>query len=343
MTNTMNNILLAAAMIAALASPKLLAQDETPFSDTIKINIGDSVHMQVTYKNRTVLQNSRSLDFTQLMKQVNKSIDQVSPDKKVTKITFTMPGSSFEINSDTLQSRGSVSIETTVRDSAGNQQVFVNVTPKKSSKPRKRTFTDAYFDLGLNTWLKDGSTFVSSSEPYNLRPWGSRYAAFGVMGNTRIGGKKSPFYIQYGGELSWNNFMLQDDNRITETAQGLDFVPVQDRNFTRNKLVVNYLSVPVIPMIDFSHTHKNGFKFGVGGYAGYRINSWTKQAYFEGGDKKKSKERNNYFLNDFRYGVVAVIGVEDLFDVFVKYDLNTLFESGKSVPNVQAVSFGIRL
>jgi hypothetical protein len=339
----MNKAILAACILTAMVAPKLLAQEEIPFSDTIKVNVGDSVHMQVTYKNRKVLENSRSLDYNSIMNQVNKSIDQVSPDKKVTKITFTMPGNTFVIHSDSIQNKANVSIETLVRDSAGNQEVVVNVTPKKQSKPKKRTFTDAYLDLGLNTWLKDGSTFVSSSEPYDLRPWGSRYAAFGVMGNTRIGGQKSPLYIQYGGELSWNNFMLQDDNRITETAQGLEFTPVDGRSFTRNKLVVNYLSVPVIPMIDFSHTRKNGFKFGVGGFAGYRIHSWTKQAYFEGGDKKKNKERDSYFLNDFRYGLIAVVGVEDIFDIFIKYDLNTLFESGKTVPNVQAVSFGIRL
>jgi hypothetical protein len=96
-------------------------------------------------------------------------------------------------------------------------------------------------------------------------------------------------------------------------------------------------------MIDFSSTKKRGFIFGIGGFAGYRINSWTKQAYFDDGNKSKNKDRDGFYLNDFRYGLMAVIGVEDMVTLFVKYDLNPLFEANRGPADLNTLSFGIRL
>lgn len=317
------------------------AQQTTDFIDTVQVTIGDSIQMQVVYKNKEVMRNASDFDYNSIMRKVDQKIESVSEERKVTRITFNIPNSAQDKEIDSVTISGNGNIQTVVKETTDGKDITVTVSPKPT-KPRKRTYDDVYLDLGLNTYLKNGSTLVSGSEPYDLRPWGSRYVALGYYYTTRIGKEKSPFYIQYGIEASWNNFMLQDDNRIIKGTNGLEFEPVLDRNFTRNKLVVNYLSIPVIPMIDFSSTHKNGFKFGVGGFAGYRINSWTKQTHFESGNRKRNKERDNYYLNDFRYGIMAVIGIEDAVDIFIKYDLNGLFESNKG-PNLNVLSFGVHL
>jgi hypothetical protein len=95
--------------------------------------------------------------------------------------------------------------------------------------------------------------------------------------------------------------------------------------------------VPFIPYIAF----KKGKAFeyiGVGGYVGYRLNSHSKVKYSGGG---KDKEFNNFYLNDFRYGLTAQLGINNFPDLFFNYDFNDLFQNGRG-PKVNAVSFGIK-
>jgi len=65
-------------------------------------------------------------------------------------------------------------------------------------------------------------------------------------------------------------------------------------------------------MLDFSYNnrrsrlwnrHGDGFRIGVGGYTAFRISSHTKFVFKEDGNKEKDKDRNNFFINNFRYGL----------------------------------------
>lgn len=327
-----------ACLLGCMASAPLLAQGPD-FQDTLQLSLGDSIKLQVVYKDRQVLENSKSLDLNQILEQVNQNIEkQQVPPRKSTRLSFTIDGK----EGDSIVSIIEVSEEsivTTTSDYAENS--IKSDTVIRNPKHQKKTRDGFTIDLGLNTFLNNGST-VSGSENYKLRPWGSRYVSIEYHMKTRIGGKKSPLYLSYGLELAWNNFMFQEDVNLARQGGKLTFTET-DRNFTRNKLVANYLSIPIMPMIDFSSTKKRGFIFGIGGFAGYRINSWTKQAYFEDGDKNKNKDRDGFYLNDFRYGLMAVIGVEDMVTLFVKYDLNPLFEANRGPADLNTLSFGIRL
>ena len=121
-----------------------------------------------------------------------------------------------------------------------------------------------------------------------------------------------------------------------------------------SKLSIAYINARFIPVFDFSRSGRrnrdrlwnqnigNGFRFGIGPYAAYRIDSWTKYRYREDGDKRKPKEKSNYYLNNFRYGARAQIGWKGI-DLFVNYDLNELFIETKDTPNLNAFSFGFTL
>lgn len=328
------------SMLLSLLSANLSAQSPD-FQDTLQLAIGDSIKLQMVYKNRQVMESSKTLDYNKIFSQVNQSLEKqnVSPQKS-TRIIFKIDtqdndstGGVIEITEDKM---------VTITNKPGEGTKTDTVTFKSfKTKNLKRTRDGFGLDFGLNTYLNNGSP-VSGTENYKLRPWGSRYVSLDYHMKTRIGSKNSPVYLQYGLEFSWNNFMLQEDVNIDKVDGKLSFTP-QDRNFTRNKLVVNYLSIPIMPMIDFSNSRKNGFIFGIGGFAGYRINSWTKQAYFQDGDKNKERDRDNFYLNDFRYGLMAVVGVEDIVTLFVKYDLNPLFESNRGPADLNTLSFGIRL
>lgn len=68
-----------------------------------------------------------------------------------------------------------------------------------------------------------------------------------------------------------------------------------------------------MPMVKFGdYCYDAGdrmFRIGIGAYTGYRINSYTKIVDRDDGSKNKVKDHDNFYLNDFRYGVKIVLGV----------------------------------
>lgn len=73
----------------------------------------------------------------------------------------------------------------------------------------------------------------------------------------------------------------------------------------------------------FDGRHSESVRFGAGPYAGYLINSYSKQVYKENGDKEKDRNHDNFYLNNIRYGVRFQFGFRDV-DLFFNYDLNEL-------------------
>jgi hypothetical protein len=61
------------------------------------------------------------------------------------------------------------------------------------------------------------------------------------------------------------------------------------------------------------------------------FDSFTKIKYTQDGVTKKLKDKQNYNLNPFRYGVTLRVGAGN-FTVYSYYSLSTLFKEGKG-PN----------
>ena len=137
---------------------------------------------------------------------------------------------------------------------------------------------------------------------------------------------------------------------------GLDFTedPRPDISPIKSKTSIAYLNARVIPVFDFTSRGSRindrlwnenvgrGFRFGVGPYVAYRIDSWTKWTFRQSNDKQKEREKNNYHLENVRYGVRGQIGFRGV-DIFVTYDLNKLYVEDKDTPEVNAFAFGITL
>lgn len=212
------------------------------------------------------------------------------------------------------------------------------------------------FDLGLNNWLEDGDFPDQNNQPYAVKPFGSWYVAIRSVQKTPVGGA---FFINWGAGISWYNWKFENaDARVVKNDTQTDFVLNTASNVSgiKSKLGATYLNVEFIPMLDFSYGRrkakdidagnvritrykKRGVRIGLGGYAGYRIASWSKFVFEEDGDRDKSKEKSNYFLNNVRYGVRAQFGIKGM-DFFANYDLNEVFSAGNG-PKLNAVSFGV--
>lgn len=218
---------------------------------------------------------------------------------------------------------------------------------------RNRRKTDGFFEmeLGLTNWM-DGSAFPdANNEAYAIKPLGSWYVALGGYNETPVAG---PLYLKWGGNISWYNWKMEDSSvEIIKNEDQTSFERNSDIKGIKSKLAATYLNASVMPMFKFGSSKRSrnnddsnyrsyrgkGFRIGAGMYGGYRVNSWTKHVFEEGGNEEKEKENSNYFLNNVRYGVKAQLGYRGM-DFFVNYDLNNVFAKGRG-PELNGISFGI--
>jgi Outer membrane protein beta-barrel domain len=193
--------------------------------------------------------------------------------------------------------------------------------------------------LGLNNFVSQGTT-AYNSDTYALKPFGSRYFSMGWTKSANItNGANTRLKIGIGVNLSWYNFMLENSNTVwTKGPNQIEILP-SDKSLKKSKLTTSYIDVPIMPYLAFK---KGKFieHFGFGGYVGYRMGAHSKTKASTRG--KKEKEYNNFYLNDFRYGLSLQLGINNFADLFVNYDLNQVFKDNKG-PKVNGISFGIRL
>ena len=194
----------------------------------------------------------------------------------------------------------------------------------------------------INTMIYPMNYLQTDTE---LKPFSSRYVSVEFSESlTLVKGKKSAFKLGLGISFDWYNFMF-DHNRLVQKAnQGAIFQPKFDAQgneiaLSKNKLTVSYINIPIMPHVVFSKN--SGVQMvGIGGYVGYRIDSWTKS--IEEKTENLNRVSSNFNLNQFRYGLRAEFAFKKLPNLFFNYDLSPLFEKNSS-PNLAGFSFGIRL
>ncbi|WP_157494222.1 hypothetical protein [Fulvivirga imtechensis] len=228
---------------------------------------------------------------------------------------------------------------------------------KKREKTNYGTHNHFDIDLGMNNFLQNGDFPDDNNAPYAVKPFGSWYVALKSVNDTHVTGA---LHLLWGPEVSWYNFKFNNEAiRLTKNNNQLEFNEAADNiDAQKSKLTVAYLNFSAVPMLKFGdqgqrhrHRHcwvdwddfgrKEGFRIGVGGYGGYKIASYTKSVVVEDGDKKKDRDKDSFYLNNFRYGVRLQAGFRGV-DIFANYDLNELFVEGKG-PQLNAFSFGIVL
>lgn len=106
--------------------------------------------------------------------------------------------------------------------------------------------------------------------------------------------------------------------------------------FTKNKLSLNYLTVPL--MLNFKHRvdKNNWFTYGFGASVGYRLGSWTKQV---SGERGKEKNHDQFNFSNYNVNLNAEIGFGGV-RFYGSYQLTNLYKDASL--NQQPISFGIR-
>lgn len=205
----------------------------------------------------------------------------------------------------------------------------------------------SYFnmDLGFNALLENNSFTLSAKNAPLLEMDRGKSGNFSLyLVSSKVSLYKNYINFIYRIGFDYNNYRFTNDtmklapkmNYVTGITDYDNSKPVK---FTKNKLVSNYLTVPLMLQVQSNPTKKNGgFHLSGGVELGYLIGSHTKQI-LENGDTRKNYDDFN--LQPFRYGWVGRVGYKG-FSVYTKYYATTTFAKNEG-PKLNTISFGIEL
>lgn len=224
-----------------------------------------------------------------------------------------------------------------------NSEKFKRWKDSISNTSERRTTSQFVFAAGVNNLVTNKAAAHS-----DYRYWGSHFYEWGFTSNTRLLKDNNLLHLKYGFSVMYNN-LRPTDNRLfvangDQTNLETSTVNLKDSRF-RNV----YVTLPVHLEFDFSKTKvKDGKKifkshesvrFGLGGYAGFRVKSKQILEYEQDGHDITIKEKGGFNTNDFIYGVSTYIGYKAT-SLYLKYDLNPLFKDNAIKQN--NISLGVR-
>ncbi|MBE0641987.1 MAG: DUF2807 domain-containing protein, partial [Bacteroidales bacterium] len=144
--------------------------------------------------------------------------------------------------------------------------------------------------------------------------------------------------------LEYTNYRFENDVRITGTGEKIALFPEEegvDRNYSKSKLTVNYLRVPLILEYQTNrHSKVNSFHLAAGVIGGLRIGSHTKMVWEDGG-KQKNKVRDDFHLNPLKAEGTVRIGW-GVINLFGAYSIMPLFKEDEG-PELYPFSVGLTL
>ncbi|QNH63957.1 outer membrane beta-barrel protein [Hymenobacter sediminicola] len=369
--------LLAAFLLLVLAAPcSAHATVPAHLDDTILVKLPNQATMTLFVKNKQQLRELRNYKLDSLMILLDKYITQAEAAGKSSKseqVTMEFypakdqPGKQvpeqirITLHNDNAPRKGGDKVEVSmgrlfgvkVEENAaedGSDRVSVHLgsttkddslaAAKRQAKADRSGRSDFSIDLGLNA-LVNKQNLVNEPN-LDLRTMGSRYVSLNWHYIQRIGSRRSPLYIMTGPELSFNNYMLDNNNRFLAANNTTYVVNDRDLNLEKSKLATTVINLPLMPVLNFrDDKHNSAFRIGAGGFVGYRLASHTKIKYEQEGSTRKDKDRGSYNLEDFQYGLQGLIGLRSV-TLFAKYNLNEVFKDNRG-PQANVLSFGISL
>jgi hypothetical protein len=336
-------------------------EEKTTSADTIEVNFGDKGKILIHVESKEDMEALKKYDLNSMLEDINVPVkDELEENEKV--ILQDDTGTRYlkdsveeddefrqlenEFDNDNYDSYNG-------NDGDGKKADYNYDRDRRRFSGSKTTWVSG-MDFGMNNYLEDGSFPDNNNSQYTVQPWGSWYVSLAPTLQTHLGGK---FALDYGGGVSFYNFKFQDPRtRLIKGDDGVIFDQWDvDMQSSKSKLTVVYLNAHLVPVLDFGYRtrkrtyddgfvqkkiryKRNGFRIGAGGYVGTRIDSYQKLVWRGTGHKSKLRERDNFYLENFRYGARFLIGYGEV-DMFVNYDLNTLFSKDNG-PELNAISFG---
>lgn len=143
----------------------------------------------------------------------------------------------------------------------------------------------------------------------------------------------------YGVGIDFNNYRFEKDVLLGKDSTGvLSTYLNPDIEYKKDKLVTQYLTVPLMLNLRFGHDEDKMFNISFGPNLGYLIGSHQKLKWNEHGNQK-SKIKDDFNLTKYRIGYELQFGYSN-FILFAKYYPESMFKSGLG-PDLRTVSAGV--
>ncbi|WP_445711636.1 hypothetical protein [Flavobacterium sp.] len=215
----------------------------------------------------------------------------------------------------------------------------------KMERRSKRTTSQFVFAGGLNNLITKGENLENS----DYRVWGSHFYEWGMTYNSRILKNNNLLHAKYGLSVMYNNLRPTDNRYFAKNGNQTE-LQTGTVNYNESRFRNVYLVAPVHLEFDFTSkkTNKEGetyfrthdsFRLGIGGYGGFRVKSKQILKYEIDGNNHKDKQKGDFNVSDFIYGVSAYVGYGQT-SLYMKYDINPMFKNNAIDQN--NVSLGIR-
>jgi len=140
--------------------------------------------------------------------------------------------------------------------------------------------------------------------------------------------------LKYGLGVELNNYRYQEPilYHTSPTVVVLD----NARNYSKNKLAADYVTIPLMLNFNFTPHRKHGFGFSVGASAGYLYSSRQKTITNTDG---KEKEHDDFDLKPWKLSYIAELGLGPV-KLYGSYATTTMFDKGL---DQRPYNFGLRL
>lgn len=190
------------------------------------------------------------------------------------------------------------------------------------------------FDLGFAN-LRDNTVYGSpEASAYLNANGGAAFTADDLDLNTgkssnvnlwffmqKLNITKHVLNLKYGLGMEMYNFRYK---RAISYNDDPSYIYRDSVSFSKNKLFVNYLTVPLMLNLNPTPDKRRGFTLSAGVSAGYRIGSRNKQI---SDDRGKEKIKGDFDLEPWRFAYVAEMGIGPV-RVYGSYSVNPLHQNG---------------
>jgi hypothetical protein len=211
--------------------------------------------------------------------------------------------------------------------------VFIVILSPAFSQEKPAKKTSARPDIPGTLMIEYGFNFApTASQGFDPNFIGS--TTFNLYYQYELRILKSHFSFVPGIGFSFERYKFKNGHVLTnypiyDSVKMLPPVAAGYPQLKKSKLITNYVEIP----LEFRYSLNpddpaRSFKISIGGRVGYLFDSFEKVKYREDGQTKKIKDKQNFNLTQFRYGLTSRLSFGS-FSLFGYYNLSPLFEKGK--------------
>ena len=176
-------------------------------------------------------------------------------------------------------------------------------------------------------WVNSGSLKLDNRKSSNFNIW---------IVQQKLNIYQHKINLKYGVGFEMFNFRFEQPVSFRNEPGKTVFI--DDVNFTKNKLFVKYLTVPVQLNFQPNPYNRKGFYASIGLSAGYLVDARNKQISPERG---KQKYDGNFELNNFRFATIGELGIGGI-RLYGSFGSINLFDKNQSSFSLFPYSIGLR-